>query len=98
MRRLRSRDVIYDALRGQAIFALGEKMTDRSEDLRFATNEERRYALAYLRWLAGGPKRRETEPSATHPTYGLTAGRGERIRSDIEALVLDAAKHLQRQS
>ena len=29
-------------------------MSPSSADLRFATNEERRYALAYLRWLAGG--------------------------------------------
>jgi hypothetical protein len=65
-----------------------------ANDLRFATNEERRYVLAYLRWLAGGPKRRGTQPSATHHTYALTPERGEQIRGDIEQLVLDAAKHL----
>jgi hypothetical protein len=69
-----------------------------SEDLRFATDQERRYALAYLRWLAGGPKRRETPPSPTHRTYGLTAERGEQIRADIDGLALDAAEHLRRRS
>lgn len=67
-------------------------------DLRFATNEERRYALAYLRWLAGGPRRRATAPSPTHHTYALTPVRGEQIREDIEQLVLDAAEHLHRRS
>ena len=73
-------------------------MSSGAADLRFATNEERRYALAYLRWLAGGPRRRGTEPAATHHTYGLTANRGEQIRRDIEQLVLDAAEHLHRRS
>jgi hypothetical protein len=71
-------------------------MNDPPDDLRFATNQERRYALAYLRWLAGGPGRRETEPSATHRTYALTQERGEQIRDDIEQLAVDAAGYLRR--
>ena len=67
---------------------------DKPRDLRFATNEERRFALAYLRWLAGGRERRGSEPSPTHPTYALSAARGEQVRNDIESLVRDAADHL----
>ena len=73
-------------------------MSSGSDDLRFATNEERRYALAYLRWLAGGPARRETRPSPTHKTYGLSPDRGDKIQSDVEQLALDAADHLHRRS
>ena len=75
-----------------------EAMTEhgRASDLRFATNEERRYALAYLRWLAGGADRRTTMPSASHAAYSLDAARGEQIRQDIEMLVVDAAEHLRR--
>jgi hypothetical protein len=62
--------------------------------LRYANNEERRFALAYLRWLAGGKDRRETEPSPTHTAYRLTPARGERIRADIERMVRDAAGRL----
>jgi hypothetical protein len=41
----------------------------RAADLRFATNEERRFALAYLRWLAGREHRRQREPpQPTTPT------------------------------
>ena len=40
---------------------------DKPRDLRFATNEERRFALAYLRWLAGGGERRGSEPSPPTP-------------------------------
>lgn len=67
---------------------------DKAQDLRFATNEERRFALAHLRWLAGGQDRRVSKPSPTHRTYGLSQARGEQIRTDIEQLVHDAANHL----
>ena len=45
---------------------------NKSPDLRYATNEERRLALAYLRRLAGGQDRRISKPSqrgsgCTHP-------------------------------
>jgi hypothetical protein len=66
----------------------------KPDDLRFATNEERRFALAYLRWLAGGEGRRESQPHATHPTYALTPERGQQIRKDIETMVRDAAEQL----
>jgi hypothetical protein len=71
-------------------------MSDLSkpEDLRFATDKERRYALAYLRWLAGGSARRGTERAAAHSTYGLSAARGGQIRDDIHELVRDAAATL----
>jgi len=64
-------------------------------DLRYATDEERRFALAYLRWLAGGEGRRRSQPSATHPTrYKLTQERGQQIREDIESMVRDASEQL----
>jgi hypothetical protein len=66
----------------------------KAKDLRFATNEERRYALAHLRWLAGGHGRRVSKPSPTHRAYGLSESRGEQIRADIEQMVRDAAKSL----
>ena len=68
--------------------------SQRPADLRYASNEERRFALAYLRWLAGGKDRRETKPSPTHKAYGLTEPRGERIRIDVERMVRDAAERL----
>jgi len=58
----------------------------KPDDLRFATNEERRFALAYLRWLAGGEGRRGSQPQATHPTYALTPERGQQIRDAGEQL------------
>ncbi len=64
-------------------------------DLRFATDKERRFALAYLRWLAGGAGRRESQPSAGHHTYGLSEDRGRQIRDDIQRMVLDAVSGLQ---
>jgi hypothetical protein len=67
---------------------------ERAKDLRFATNEERRFALAYLRWLAGGPARRSSEPSPTHHTYALSASRGDQIRKEVEQLARDAANQL----
>jgi hypothetical protein len=66
----------------------------RPADLRYATNEERRYALAYLRWLAGGQDRRGSEPSPGHSTYGLSESRGDQIRADVERMVEDAAQRL----
>jgi hypothetical protein len=66
--------------------------SSKPDDLRFATNEERRFALAYLRWLAGGEGRRGTQPDATHPTYALTPEPGQQIREDIENLVRDAGR------
>jgi hypothetical protein len=63
-------------------------------DLRYASNEERRFALAHLRWLAGGEDRRASKPSPTHKAYALTEPRGERIRTDVERMVRDAAKRL----
>ena len=68
--------------------------SDKPADLRYASNEERRFALAYLRWLAGGKDRRASKPSPTHRVYALTEARGERIRADVEQMVRDAAKHL----
>jgi hypothetical protein len=70
--------------------------SSRPDDLRFATNEERRFALAYLRWLAGGEGRRGSQPSATHPTYALTEKRGQQIREDIESMVRDAGEQLRK--
>ena len=67
---------------------------EKAKDLRFATNEERRFALAYLRWLAGGPGRRSSQPSATHHTYALSEMRGDQIRREVEQLARDAARHL----
>jgi len=64
------------------------------DDLRFATNQERRFALAYLGWLAGGQGRRRSQPHATHSTYALTPERGQQIREDIESMVRDAAEQL----
>jgi hypothetical protein len=66
----------------------------RPADLRYATNEERRYALAYLRWLAGGRGPRGSEPSPGHSTYGLSENRGDQIRADVERMVEDAAQRL----
>lgn len=63
-------------------------------DLRYASDEERRFALAYLRWLAGGKDRRRSKPSPTHKVYGLAESRGERIRTDVERMVRDAAERL----
>jgi hypothetical protein len=68
--------------------------TTKSADLRYATNEERRFALAYLRWLAGGTGRRVSKPSPTHRAYGLSEARGERIQADVERMVRDAADRL----
>jgi hypothetical protein len=68
--------------------------SSKPDDLRFATNEERRFALAYLRWLAGGEDRRGSEPHATHPRYALTPERGQQIREDIESMVRDAGEQL----
>jgi hypothetical protein len=70
--------------------------SSKPEDLRFATNDERRFALAYLRWLAGGEGRRGSQPHATHPTYALTPERGQQIREDIENMVRDAREQLHR--
>jgi hypothetical protein len=67
---------------------------DHPSDLRYATNEERRYALAYLRFLAGGDDRRQSEPAATHKAYGLSEARGDEIRADVNKMVRDAALHL----
>lgn len=67
----------------------------KNADLRFATDEER-FALAYLRWLAGGEGARGSQPSPTHPKYALTWSAGERIRGDVEAMVRDAADSLRR--
>jgi hypothetical protein len=66
----------------------------KPEDLRFATDQERRYALAYLRWLAGGDRRRATEPSPTHRTYAVSTERAAQIRDDVDQLVRDAASAL----
>lgn len=68
--------------------------SSKPDDLRFATNEERRFALAYLRWLAGGEGRRRGQPHATHPRYALTPVRGQQIREDIESMVRDASEQL----
>jgi hypothetical protein len=75
-----------------------QQMTERAtrekpSDLRFATDKERRFALAYLRWLAGAGRRR-FEPAPTHRTYELSPLRGDQIRSDIKQLALDAARGL----
>jgi hypothetical protein len=70
--------------------------SSRPDDLRFATNEERRFALAYLRWLAGGEGRRVSQPSATHLRYALTPERGQQIREDIESMVRDAGEQLRK--
>jgi hypothetical protein len=59
-----------------------------------ATNEGRRFALAHLRWLAGGEDRRGSQPHATHPTYAITPERGQQIREDIESMVRDAGEQL----
>ena len=67
----------------------------KGADLRFASDKERRFALAYLRWLAGGVDRRESQPYAAHQTYGLSQDRGRQIRNDIQQMVLDAAPGLQ---
>jgi hypothetical protein len=64
----------------------------KPDDLRFATDKERRFALAYLRWLAGGEGRRGTQPLATHARYELTEKRGQEIREDIESMVRDACE------
>ena len=66
--------------------------SSKPDDLRFATNQERRFALAHLRWLAGGEGRRGSQPHATHPTYALTPERGQQIREDIESMVCDAGE------
>lgn len=68
--------------------------SQKPADLRYASHEERRFALAHLRWLAGGKDRRGTKPSPTHKAYGITESRGERIRTDVERMVRDAAKRL----
>jgi len=68
--------------------------SEKPADLRYASNEERRFALAHLRWLAGGKDRRGSKPSPTHRAYALTEVRGERIRADVEHMVHDAAKRL----
>ena len=68
--------------------------SEKPADLRYANNEERRFALAHLRWLAGGTNRRASKPSPTHRAYALTEARGERIRADVEQMVRDAAKRL----
>jgi hypothetical protein len=68
--------------------------SSKPDDLRFATNQERRFALAYLRWLAGGEGRRGSQPHATHPRYALTPERGQQIREDIESMVRDAGEQL----
>jgi len=68
--------------------------SSKPDDLRFATNEERRFALAYLRRLAGGGGRRGSQPPATHPSYALTPERGQQIREDIESMVRDAGEQL----
>lgn len=70
--------------------------SSKPDDLRFATNEERRFALAYLRWLAGGEGRRGSQPSATHFTYALTPERGQQIREDIESMARDADEQLRK--
>jgi len=70
--------------------------SSKPDDLRFATNEERRFALAYLRWLAGGEGRRGSQPPASHPTYALTPERGQQIREDIESMVRDAAEQFRK--
>ena len=67
----------------------------RNADLRYATGKERRYALAYLRSLAGGDERRQGDPKG-HPEYALTEERENRIRADIEGMVLDAHPQLVR--
>lgn len=68
--------------------------SSKPDDLRFATDQERRFALAYLRWLAGGEGRRRSQPRAMHHRYALTQERGEQIREDIESMVRDAAEQL----
>jgi hypothetical protein len=68
--------------------------SSKPDDLRFATNAERRFALAYLRWLAGGEGRRGSQPHATRPTYALTPERGQQIREDIESMVRDAGEQV----
>ena len=62
--------------------------------MRYASNEERRFALAHRRWLAGGNSRRETRPSPTYKADGLTEFNGERVRADVEQMVRDAARRL----
>jgi hypothetical protein len=49
--------------------------SEKPADLRYANNEERRFALAHLRWLAGGKDRRGSKPSPTHRAYALTEAR-----------------------
>jgi hypothetical protein len=60
-------------------------------DLRFASDQERRYALAYLRWRAGRNGSHQAEPRGTHYTYALTAERSLEIRQEIDSLIADAA-------
>jgi hypothetical protein len=71
-------------------------MTEHSmpEDLRYASDKERRYALAYLRWLAGGT-RRQYPPPASNQNYELSSDRAAEIRDDVEQLVRDAAARLE---
>lgn len=70
------------------------RQTSTSADLRYATNEERRFALAHLRWLAGGTGGRGSKPSPTHKAYALSEARDERIQRDVEQMVRDAAQRL----
>jgi len=66
------------------------------DDLKRADPIERRYALAYLRWLAAGDDRRERKPTYSHPAYNkdftLTEDRALEIETQIEAMVLDAVQ------
>jgi len=68
--------------------------TNQSAGRRYATNEERRFALAYLRWLAGGESRRVSKPSPTHRAYALSEARGERMQDHVEQTVRDVAERL----
>jgi hypothetical protein len=65
--------------------------SEKPADLRYASNEERRFALAHLRWLAIGAGASRPRPTGR---YALTEARGERIRADVEQMVRDAAKRL----
>jgi len=69
-------------------------MEDTKADLRYASDEERRYALACLRWLSGrsGQARQpHRPPRASHRAYGLTRERGEQILAEVRGMARDAA-------